>query len=121
MNAATNWMDTGNREASQLSGTGEDDFAQQLIGIGQLLVAIGAGTLVVVSMIMAIKWLTATPDKKAKLQQQLMGLVVATFVIFGAIGIWNLVRGIMSNVEQKLAVNQNNETIIIAQNQDINA
>ena len=107
-------MNTGKKEAG--SGVEPEDFASQLIGIGQLLVAIGAGTLVIVSMIMAIKWITASPDKKAKLQQQLIGLVVATFVIFGAIGIWNLVRGIMEKTETELTGKLNNETVIVAQN-----
>ena len=53
-------------------------------------------------MIMAVKWITATPDKQAKLKQQLVGLVIAVVVIFGAVGIWNLVRGIMTHVENNL-------------------
>ena len=114
--AASNWITTGNNEAAGMSGTSVDDFADALVGVGQILVAIAIGTLVIVSVIMAIKWITATPDKKAKLQQQLIGLVVATFVIFGALGIWNLVRDIMGNVEGKLNANVNNQSIVVAQN-----
>lgn len=123
LSAATSWMKTGNEGATSLmDGKDEnqrvDFFANKLIGIGQILVAIGVGTLIIVSVIMAIKWITATPDKKAKLQQQLIGLVVAAFVIFGAIGIWNLVRGIMGNVESKLEATIEQDKIYVAQMND---
>lgn len=103
LQAGSTWISTGEREKDKLGGGLEvDDFVTRLIGIGQLLVAIAILTLVIVSIVMAIKWITATPDKKAKLQQQLIGLVVATFVIFGAVGIWNAVRSIMGQVENTL-------------------
>lgn len=125
-NAATSWMNKGNEGASELMDGKNDEqridyFATQLIGIGQILVAIGIATLIIVSVIMAIKWITATPDKKAKLQQQLIGLVVAAFVIFGAIGIWNLVRGIMGNVESQLVANVNENVIMVAQDNSLEA
>ena len=63
-----------------------------------MLVVIGLATVLIVGTIMGIQWITATPDKQAKLKQQLIGLVVATVVIFGAVGIWSLVKTIMDNV-----------------------
>lgn len=101
INAGTSWIKNG--EKSQPGDTNVDDFAIKFIGVGQVLVAIGVVTLLIVSLITAIKWITATPDKQAKLKQQLIGLVISAVVIFGAIGIWNLVRGIMESVEVKLA------------------
>lgn len=100
INAGKTWLDNG--KDSQPTGTGVDDFAESFVGVGQVLVAIGIVTLLIVTLITAIKWITATPDKQAKLKQQLIGLVISAVVIFGAIGIWNLVRGIMNNVETKL-------------------
>lgn len=100
INAGKNWLDNG--KDAQPTGTGVDDFAESFVGVGQVLVAIGIVTLLIVTLITAIKWITATPDKQAKLKQQLIGLVISAVVIFGAIGIWNLVRGIMNNVETKL-------------------
>ena len=40
---------------------------------------------------MGIKYLTAGPDAKAKLKNQLIGVVVSGVVIFGAYYIWKLV------------------------------
>ena len=95
-----NWIKEG--ENSTDSQMEVEKFAENFIGVGQVLVAIGIVTLLIVSLITAIKWITATPDKQAKLKQQLIGLVISAVVIFGAIGIWNLVRGILQNVEGKL-------------------
>lgn len=100
VDAGKNWIKEG--ENSTDSQMEVEKFAENFIGVGQVLVAIGIVTLLIVSLITAIKWITATPDKQAKLKQQLIGLVISAVVIFGAIGIWNLVRGILQNVEGKL-------------------
>lgn len=44
---------------------------------------------------MAIKYLTANAEQKGKLKQQLIGLVVSIIVIYGAVGIWNIIQDIM--------------------------
>lgn len=100
VDAGKNWIKEG--ENSTDSQMEVEKFAENFIGVGQVLVAIGIVILLIVSLITAIKWITATPDKQAKLKQQLIGLVISAVVIFGAIGIWNLVRGILQNVEGKL-------------------
>ncbi len=63
---------------------------------------------------MAIQWITATPDKQAKLKIQLIGLVVSAVVIFGAVGIWNLVRSIGQDVENELTSNIQTDIVTIA-------
>ena len=110
INAAEGWIKQG--EENVPDGMSAEDFALSFGVVGQILVAVGAATLLIVGGIMAIKWITATPDKAAKLKQQLIGLVVATVVIFGALGIWNLVRKMGENVEVKLTAS----TTYIAQN-----
>lgn len=76
----------------------EDDIANIMLPIGQFLVGIGAVVLIVVTIIMGIKYMTADPNSKGKLKQQLLGLVVSTVVIFGAYGIWVLVYNFMDNI-----------------------
>ena len=48
-------------------------------------------TVVVVATIMGIKYMVANPEEKAKLKTQLIGLVVATIVIFAAQFIWSTI------------------------------
>lgn len=66
-------------------------------GLGQILTMVGAGVMVAATSYMGIKYMVSPPDKQAALKQQLVGLVVAGIVIFGAYGIWSAVLGVVSN------------------------
>ena len=72
-----------------------DGIFDDLVGMGSILTTIGAGILVAVTLYMGIRFITATPEAQAKLKQQLIGLVVAGFVIFGAYFIWKIVINIV--------------------------
>lgn len=104
MQSGKDWISNGENAATKQDANlvNPNYYAGELIGVGQVLVVIGLATVLIVGTIMGIQWITATPDKQAKLKQQLIGLVVATVVIFGAVGIWNLVRSIMSNISGEL-------------------
>lgn len=65
-------------------------------GLGQILTMIGAGVMVGVTAYMGIKYLTAGPEAQAKLKVQLIGVVVAGMVIFGAYYIWSIVLKVVS-------------------------
>jgi hypothetical protein len=110
LKAASNWIGG----AEQVENTSVDNFVSQFVGIGRILVVIAVVVLLIVIGITGIKWITATPEKQAKLKEQLIGLVVATVVIFGAVGIWNLVRGIMGKVEDNYLTTAKTETVFIA-------
>lgn len=116
LKAGSEWI-SGGKESVKGFGSTPEDFVSEFIGIGQILVAVGVVVLVIVAIITAIRWLTATPDKQAKLKVQLIGLVVSIIVIFGAVGIWNFVRGVLSRVEtdpNMLGSNANNNTVIVS-------
>ncbi len=102
INAGNDWINSGKTDVNGNPIRSAESFAGEFVGIGQVLVAVGIVTLLITSAIMAIRWIVATPDKQAKLKEQLIGLVIAAIVIFGAVGIWNLVRGIGSKVEENL-------------------
>lgn len=99
--AGKQWIETGRNSNDKKDDTKKYnspvEFVNELMPIGQILVSVGIGTLTIVSVIMAIRWITATPDKQAQLKQQLIGLVVAAFVIFGAVGIWEFVIHVMNS------------------------
>ena len=101
INAGNRFMEEGQSGAENMGFT-KDTFVDGFIGIGQILVAIGTAILVGVVLFMAIKWITAKPDQVATLKQQTIGIVVAAVVIFGAVGIWNLVYSIMTNVQSSI-------------------
>lgn len=91
---ADSWLSKG-QSGSKVK---EDDIASIMLPIGQFLVGIGAVVLIVVTIIMGIKYMTADPNSKGKLKQQFLGLVVSTVVIFGAYGIWVMVYNFMDKI-----------------------
>lgn len=67
------------------------NIVSPFVELTQILMTIGAGVLVAVTTYMGIKYLTSGPEAQAKLKIQLIGIVVAGFVIFGAYFIWKAV------------------------------
>jgi len=76
---------------------GDDDLAPA-VQIGQLLMTIAIIVLLIVTIIMAIKYMIASPEEQGKLKQQLIGLVVSAAVIFGAYIIWQMAVNLMTSV-----------------------
>ena len=76
----------------------EDDVIDAFIPVGKFLVIAANAVIVVVIAIMAVKWITAKPEQQAKLKEQLIGLVVAIVVIYGAVGIWTVIKGFMEGI-----------------------
>lgn len=101
-NNIDSWITQGNSFINEGSkGTAIDvaDIKNTVLPIGQALVAIATVVLVVVTIIMGIKYMTCgSPDQKAKLKTQLIGLVVSTVVIFGAQTIWALIYNFMIGI-----------------------
>lgn len=73
------------------------DIGADFSAIGKVLVYIGAGVIVGGMGYIGIMYMISAPEKRAKLKQQLIGLVVAAIVIFGAYSIWSLLVTILSN------------------------
>ena len=86
------FLTTGKEESGSIK---TDGIFDDLVGMGSILTTIGAGVMVAVTLYMGIRFITATPEAQAKLKQQLIGLVVAGFVIFGAYFIWKIVINIV--------------------------
>ena len=73
----------------------EQKAKDELIPIGQLLMGVANAVVFVSIAILAIRWITASPAQQGKLKQQLIGYCVSVLVIYGAVGIWNFVRGLL--------------------------
>ena len=89
-----------NKGSTGASGVQLSNSLKQLQGFGQILTTVGAGILVGVTAYMGIKYITATPETQGKLKQQLIGLVVAAFVIFGSYTIWSIVLNIVAMFDE---------------------
>lgn len=94
---ATSWINNGEELGKNILPS--SDLQKAFVPIGQVLVAVATIVVLVVTIIMGIKYITANPEEKGKLKQQLIGLVVSIVVIYGAVGIWNLVQNIMKSLD----------------------
>ena len=95
VSSARGFIDKGRDEAD---GVEIGDSLGQLSSFGSVLTTIGVAILVMVTIVMGIRYITATPEAQGKLKQQLIGLVVAAFVIFGSYSIWKIVVSIVKNL-----------------------
>ena len=87
------WTQIGqNQGGSRISGNEIGNILKPIVNI---LTAIGVIALIVITMIMGIKYMFATPEEAAKLKQQLIGLVVSAVVILGATAIWKIIYNIL--------------------------
>ena len=66
--------------------------------LASLLLGIGTVVLVVVTAVIAVKYMAATPDMRAQLKKQLVGIVVSAIVLYGAYGIWSIAYTVMNNI-----------------------
>ena len=101
-NNVNDWIEEGNKFIETGKGKNpitSNEVKDAIVPIGQALVAIATVVLAVVTVIMGIKYMSSgSPDEKAKLKTQLIGLVVSTVVIFGAQVIWSLLYKFMIDV-----------------------
>ena len=93
---STGFLNIGKENAGDL-GPVQKAVTENFMGLGQILTMVGAGVMVAVISYMGIKYLVSPPDKQAALKQQLIGVVVAGIVIFGAYGIWSAILRVVSH------------------------
>lgn len=82
--------------AGQAGTRGESDAASAVNEVGAMMVNIAGYILVAGVIFVGIKYMMANPEGKAKLKGQLIGLAVATFVVFGAKWIWETIISIFN-------------------------
>lgn len=84
-------------ESQQGNGNTEKQIQEIVVPIAQILVVVGDIIVVIAMAVIGIKYMVASPESKAKLKTQLVGVVMATAVIFGAQIIWRVIYQILSN------------------------
>lgn len=92
--SAKNFLDKG--EKNQNNTIDVSKMKSELLPIAEILTMIGTGVVIICAIVIGIKYMVASPDEQAKLKKQMVGLVVATIVIFGAYGIWKALYQFMN-------------------------
>lgn len=70
----------------------------QLLPIAQILLAIASVVLVIAYMYLGIQYMITDPQGKADIKQKLIGLVIATVVIYGGVGIFTLIINLFNSI-----------------------
>lgn len=96
--AAKDFIIIGKEKEEQTDLISTDRVAAVIKPLAQALLAIGTVVLIIVATIMGIKFVISNPEQQAELKKQLIGLVIATVVIYGAYGIWSLVYNVMNEI-----------------------
>lgn len=91
--SASKFLDQGKKAKSPISVS---EMKSELLPIAEILTMIGTGVVIICAIVIGIKYMVASPDEQAKLKKQMVGLVVATIVIFGAYGIWKALYQFMN-------------------------
>ena len=90
---AKGFIDKGEENAPNV----DKQMENIVIPVARMLVMFGNIVVVIAITVIGIKYLMATPDTKAKLKTQLIGVVVATIVIFGGQLIWSILYQFLSD------------------------
>ena len=85
-------------KGSSSSKITEDEAINQFLPIGRVLVQIATIVLIVVGLILGIKYMLSGADEKANIKQKLIWYVISVVLVYGAVGIFNIVRSIMDNI-----------------------
>lgn len=93
---ADGFVSQGEAEGGQIMDS--DTMHGIVAPIAQMLVSIAIIVLIVVTIIMGIKYMLTDAEGKGKLKVQLIGLVVAIIVIFGAQFIWATLYEFLTDV-----------------------
>lgn len=74
------------------------DAITTLLPAGRLLVGIATIVLVIVGSIMGVKYMISGANEKAQLKQKLIYYVISVVLVYGAVGIFTLVVGLMNSI-----------------------
>ena len=91
---ADKWLNKGSNNSPITTQTAWD----KLSPIASILMAIATGVLVVMYMWLGIKYMMTDPNGKADIKQKLIGLVIATVVVYGGMGLFTIIVNLLNSI-----------------------
>lgn len=91
---ADKFIDSGSASAPITT----NDAWEILRPIAQILVGIASVVLVIAYMYLGIQYMITDPSGKANIKQKLIGLVIATVLIYGGIGIFTIIINLFNSI-----------------------
>ncbi len=93
-NQADGFIDKGQAGATIT----QKEAVQNLIPVGRVLVQIATIVLVIVGLIIGLKYMMSGADEKAKMKEKLIWYVISIVLVYGAVGIFNIVINVMNEI-----------------------
>lgn len=90
------FLKKGNSQDNKID---ESELRTKLSRIFNVILAIGTIIAVLVGGILGIKFMMASAEDKAKIQEAMIPYVIGCIVIFGAFGIWSIVVKLLNNID----------------------
>ena len=81
------------------SNINTSSVVNEIVPIGKILVEAATIVLVVVGLIMGAKYMLSGIDEKAKMKEKLVWYIVSIILVFGAVGIYEMVSGILASIQ----------------------
>ena len=78
----------------------EEQIIESAVRIGRILITAAAIIFPIIFLILGIKYFMAGPDEKGRLKTQLIGIITAAVITFGAYTIWKIAYAIINSVLQ---------------------
>lgn len=92
--AGDNFINTGSASAPITV----DEAWNKLFPIAQVLLAIASIVLVITYMYLGIQYMMTDPQGKANIKQKLIGLVIATVIVYGGVGIFTIIITLFNSI-----------------------
>ena len=99
--ALQNIKDAGDnflQQGSASSPITTEEAWQELLPIAQILLAIASVVLVIAYMYLGIQYMITDPQGKADIKQKLIGLVIATVIIYGGVGLFTIIINLFNSI-----------------------
>ena len=66
--------------------------------VAQVMLAIAVVTVVGVGMVIGVRFMLQGPDEKARMKERLIWYIIAMVLIFGVVGIFNIIVGVLGGI-----------------------
>lgn len=75
-----------------------DEVWKQLEPVARIMLAVAITVYVGVGMVIGVKFMYKGPDEKAKMKERLIWYILAGVLIFGVVGIFNIIVNVLTGI-----------------------
>ena len=77
-----------------------DEVWKQLEPVARIMMAVAIAVYIGVGMVIGVKFMYKGPDEKAKMKERLIWYILAGVLIFGVVGIFNIIVNTLTGITE---------------------